>query len=76
MIGWFGPKRYGYGFGPRGWQGWLATIAFLAILLADTRLFRPAAFGLPVWIRPASAIVLGLAFLALIWLKYEPDKAD
>jgi hypothetical protein len=39
-------------------------------------LFRPAAFGLPVWIRPASAIVLGLAFLALIWLKYEPDKAD
>ena len=72
MAGWFGPKRYGYGIGPRGWQGWLASLVFLAGLLADTRFFQPAAFGLPIWTRPACAILLGLCFLAVIWLKYEP----
>ena len=29
MAGWFGPKRNGYGIGPRGWQGWLATALLL-----------------------------------------------
>jgi hypothetical protein len=39
----------------------------------DAKYFRPQAFGLPIWARPASAILLGLSFLAVIWLKYGPD---
>jgi hypothetical protein len=73
MAGWFGPKRYGYGIGPRGWQGWLATALAIGAILLDTRFFRPQQFGLPIWTRPASALLLGLGFLAVIWLKYEPD---
>jgi len=29
---WFGPKKFGYGYGPRTWQGWL-VIALLAAFL-------------------------------------------
>jgi 4-hydroxybenzoate polyprenyltransferase len=28
---WFGRKRYGYGYGPRTWQGWLVMLALLVI---------------------------------------------
>jgi hypothetical protein len=33
---WFGPKRFGYGFGPRTWQGYLVTaiLAAFAITVA------------------------------------------
>jgi hypothetical protein len=73
MAGWFGPKRFGYGIGPRGWQGWLATALLLGGAVLDAKFFRPQAFGLQIWTRPASAILLGLCFLAVIWLKYEPN---
>jgi hypothetical protein len=73
VAGWFGPKRYGYGIGPRGWQGWLTTVLLVGGALLDARFFHPGQFGLPIWTRPASASLLGLCFLAVIWLKYEPD---
>jgi hypothetical protein len=33
---WFGPKRFGYGFGPRTWQGYLVTAILVgyAVILA------------------------------------------
>jgi hypothetical protein len=74
MAGWFGPKRFGYGIGPRGWQGWLAILLLLGGAISDAKFFHPQAFGLPIWTRPASAVLLGLCFLAVIWLKYEPDN--
>ncbi len=30
---WFIPKRYGYGLTPVTWQGWLATLVFIAIIM-------------------------------------------
>lgn len=27
---WFGPKRFGYGYGPRTWQGYLVTAVLAA----------------------------------------------
>ena len=32
MSSWFRPKRYGYGATPCTWQGWLLTLAFVAVL--------------------------------------------
>ena len=26
---WFGPKRWGWGWSPVSWQGWVVTIAFV-----------------------------------------------
>ncbi len=35
---WFGPKRIGYGYGPRTWQGWLLVGVSVAgtIIVATT----------------------------------------
>lgn len=30
---WFLPKCYGYGFFPISWQGWLATLVLLGLIL-------------------------------------------
>jgi len=29
---WFKPKRYGYGFYPISWEGWLSVLCYLAVL--------------------------------------------
>ena len=34
---WFKPKLFGFGATPATVAGWIATIAFTALLLADTR---------------------------------------
>lgn len=31
---WFRPKRYGWGVEPISWEGWLATIVFILLMLA------------------------------------------
>jgi hypothetical protein len=32
---WYGPKRFGYGYGPRTWQGFLVTgLSVLAVIIA------------------------------------------
>jgi hypothetical protein len=34
---WFGPKRFGWGYGPRTWQGYLVTaILVLYVILMST----------------------------------------
>jgi len=30
---WFGPKRFGYGYRPQTWQGWLLLAALVALLM-------------------------------------------
>ena len=30
---WFGPKRFGYGYGPRTWQGYLLVLVSLVPLI-------------------------------------------
>jgi|TARA_Y100000310_G_C20510974_1_gene728830 prepilin signal peptidase PulO-like enzyme (type II secretory pathway) len=30
---WFRPKRYGYGFYPISWEGWLATLILVVLIL-------------------------------------------
>ncbi|MDP7477394.1 MAG: hypothetical protein QF442_03020, partial [Candidatus Peribacteraceae bacterium] len=30
---WFQPKSYGYGFYPISWEGWLATLVLLIMIL-------------------------------------------
>jgi len=33
MTYWFKPKTFGYGASPANWQGWVATFAFIAIVV-------------------------------------------
>lgn len=52
---WFGPKRYGWGWTPVSWQGWLATAAFIAVVGAAIAYFRPS----------ITALVIGLVSFAV-----------
>ena len=49
MADWFAPKRYGLGAGlPIAWQGWVTTLAFVAIVVGAAFLFAersPWVFG-------------------------------
>ncbi|HUA51958.1 MAG TPA: hypothetical protein VMB81_07325 [Candidatus Sulfotelmatobacter sp.] len=56
---WFVQKRYGYGATPTTWQGWAATLAFVALFVAIVLLVG----GWPRWVLGALAIA-GFAILA------------
>ncbi|MBR0552269.1 hypothetical protein [Stakelama marina] len=45
---WFAPKRFGMGAVPVTWQGWLATIIYVALLFACVRLLPGIAAKLAV----------------------------
>ncbi len=34
---WFGPKRVGYGYSPRAWQGWLILVILVIVVILVTR---------------------------------------
>jgi hypothetical protein len=72
MAQWFGPKRFGFGIGPRSWQGWLVTALLLAAI-AGSRLLTPEALGLPHWARPAFIGVALLAYLGIMALTTRDD---
>lgn len=37
---WFGRKRFGWGFGPRTWEGWVATLVYVALMVASKILVK------------------------------------
>ena len=40
---WFGPRRFGWGWTPITWEGWAATLVFIAaIVAAGSLLFSTA----------------------------------
>jgi hypothetical protein len=41
---WFGPKRFGYGYGPRSWPGWLlVAVSVAATILVASATHSPLA---------------------------------
>ena len=74
MTQWFGPKRIGYGIGPRSWQGWLATALLVAAIAGVDIYFRASFPGLPHWTKAAATGGLLLAFMILIYFTYEKDR--
>lgn len=65
---WFGPRRTGFGIGPRAWQGWAATavliVATFAVGYAD---------GLDGTTRRMIHAAILLAFIATMVLTYGAD---
>ena len=77
--GWFGPKRIGWGISPRGWQGWVVTVVFIASVAATMRWLRPtleASTALPSAALTFAILAFWLGLLSLvIWLTYERDDS-
>ena len=58
---WFAPKRYGYGASlPISWQGWVLTLAFVAILMAAGALLKSRP-----WQLIAVAIPVSVTFVVI-----------
>ena len=38
---WFKAKKYGWGWQPCSWEGWLATLMFVGVIALDAFLFLP-----------------------------------
>jgi hypothetical protein len=55
---WFGRKRFGYGFGPRTWQGYLVTTILLVYVIVVATLTKGHMPGMLFAIIPAIAVPL------------------
>lgn len=67
MSYWFRPKRYGYGSTPSNWKGWLATVLFVALIAAISKVLEQSAD--PVWLAAAAAVTA--VFVWLVWTKTD-----
>ena len=74
MTAWFKPKTYGYGATPVNWQGWAATMAFVAVIVGVAPLLLawqadpltgPSAWQIAAWL--VATVVLAAVF---IWLAH------
>jgi len=69
---WFPAKRYGWGWGlPSSWQGWVALVVFVALVMAGGWLFPPHHHVIAY---VSYMGVLVLLFTSLCWLKGEPPR--
>lgn len=67
--GWFGPKPFGGGPRPTGWQGWLVTVLFFIAMIGTARIVD----DLRLWVQCALILLL----LGVVWLTYrEPDPPE
>ncbi|MBE1159913.1 hypothetical protein [Dyella acidiphila] len=62
---WFGPKRIGWGYGPRSWQGWL-TVAIYALLMMTLPTFLGPQLGQN-GVRTVWIVLTVLFFVVFFW---------
>lgn len=63
---WFGPKRFGWGWTPISWEGWLVTAFVLAVTIAAS-----VAFGRSAVTFYVTGAAVG-ALVAVCWLTGIP----
>jgi hypothetical protein len=69
---WFPAKRYGWGWGfPISWQGWVALVGFLALLVIGFLILLPRHAPAPLI---AYVVIMGVLFAGLCWWKGEPPR--
>jgi hypothetical protein len=62
---WFGRKRFGFGFGPRSWQGWLITAVYAALMIGVPRLISPKTDH--AWLIGAMVLLTVIYLMIFIW---------
>ncbi|HEY4292109.1 hypothetical protein [Luteibacter sp.] len=70
---WFGPKRVGWGIGPRSWQGWATIVIYCGLMISLIRMFDRVAHPM---LDAAIKIILTAAFLALLFWKADRSKQE
>ena len=68
---WFRAKRYGWGWVPCAWQGWVVLAVFLVLVAAGSLFVLPAHGGL---FFAGYVVVLCALLTAVCWAKGEPPR--
>jgi len=73
---WFGHKRFGAGFNPKTWEGWLSLLLFVVVVPGGLKLILDRGAGLPIpgLIGTAWVVAATVAFLVLVWIKRDRTK--
>ena len=67
---WFKAKRYGWGWSPAAWQGWLVTLGFvLAVVILATQIAV-----LHLWVYLASLVLLTLLMIGICYMTGEKPR--
>jgi hypothetical protein len=53
---WFGPKRFGYGYGPRSWQGWVVSAVLVLFVILVATVTKGHMPGMLIGVIPAIAV--------------------
>ena len=70
---WFKPHTYGYGATPAKWKGWVATAAFVAVILAASLVVfgwqpnpgtAPSSWQIAAWLLAVAVLAGGFVLLA------------
>jgi hypothetical protein len=61
---WFKPKSFGYGATPTTWQGWVAVVAFVAIVVGLSMVILGDSPDLAAWV--VWALVVGAMTVAFV----------
>ncbi len=69
LSSWFRPKRYGYGATPCTWQGWLLTLAFVALLAGIMTMLESGAAGREAHL--AALVAVAAATALFIWITWK-----
>ena len=67
---WFRRKRYGYGWTPDTWQGWLATAMFIVLVVAFSVTLENSTLGQFVFTL-LFLLVVTMAFIMVVYEKGE-----
>jgi hypothetical protein len=75
---WFKPKAYGYGATPTTWEGWLATAAYGAVVLAITVPLLVAPAEIPSGAKLSQVVTWAilLALLTIGFIRITRAKTD
>jgi hypothetical protein len=68
---WFGRKRFGWGIGPKSWQGWMAILVYCLLMIGSSAALRHGPHQ--TWDIAIKIIITG-AFFTLMGLTYDRTK--
>ncbi len=77
---WFKPKKYGYGFCPITWEGWLATFVFIGLIFVSAYINNFYSFDNKIIIEPtikeSLRFFLDVIIFSFLFISFFKNKVE